>query len=80
MERLQSANTGKERLEQLIQLWGSYIPEIYGVCKALMMSKDNDEAAAAAWSDVMGCLYDECDQIVQTLSKEKRLASRWRNK
>ena len=80
LQRLQSAKSGSERLRRLVLEWGNYIPEIYGVSKALMMSRDNDEAAAAAWVDIMGCLHDVCGQIVHSLSKENSLASGWSKK
>jgi AcrR family transcriptional regulator len=80
LQALESAESGEQMMRMCIQVWGSYIPEIYGVSKALMMSKDSDEAAAAAWSDIMGCLRDVCAQIVQVLDQEGRLSSDWSQK
>ncbi len=77
---VRGAKSGAEMLRACVKVWGNYIPEIYGVAKALMMSKENDEAAEAAWNDVMGCLRDVCGQIVHTLAKEKRLSSHWSQK
>jgi AcrR family transcriptional regulator len=75
--KLQSAKSGEELIKMFIEMWGNYIPEIYGVSKALMMSKDNDEAASAAWADIMGCLYEVCSQIVQSLINENKLSTKW---
>ena len=55
-----AAKTGVERLQLYIECWGNYIPEIYGVAKALMMARDTDEAAAAAWKDRMLAMRDGC--------------------
>ena len=44
-----AAGTGVERLGLYIEFWGNFVPEIYGVAKALMMAQETDEAAAAAW-------------------------------
>jgi len=78
--KLQSAKSGKEMLHRCVDIWGNYIPEIYSVSKALMMGKDSDEAAAAAWADIMGCLHGVCEQIIQTLEKENKLAAHWSQK
>lgn len=78
LEKLQLAKSGEEMLRTCVDVWGNYIPEIYSVSKALMMSKDTDEAAAAAWTDIMGCLRDVCGQIIETVDKENKLSSNWR--
>ena len=77
LESIQSASTGTEMLEKCIDVWGNYIPEIYSVSKALMLTKANDEAAAAAWDDVMGCLRDLCAQIIDVIHQEKKLNPAW---
>lgn len=77
LQKLQLAKSGEEMLRICVDVWGNYIPEIYSVSKALMMSKDSDQAAAAAWEDIMGCLHDVCGQIIQTLDKENKLSPSW---
>lgn len=77
LRKLQSAKSGEEMLRSCVHIWGNYIPEIYSVSKALMMTKDNDEAAAAAWVDIMGCLRDVCEQVIQTLKNENKLSPNW---
>jgi AcrR family transcriptional regulator len=77
LQEIEMATSGTQMLALCIKVWGNYIPEIYGVAKALMMSKDGDEAAAAAWTDIMGCLHQICGQIVQALISEKKLAANW---
>ena len=80
LQKLESAKSGEEMLKVCVEVWGNYIPEIYSVSKALMMTKDNDEAAAAAWTDIMGCLTNVCAQIINVLEKEQKLSSHWNAK
>jgi len=75
LEVIHTASSGTEMLEKFVEEWGNYIPEVYSVSKALMMTKASDEAAAAAWDEVMGCLKDVCVQIVNTLKQENKLSS-----
>ncbi len=80
LQEIETAGSGIEMMQRCIRVWGNYIPEIYGVAKALMITKDNDEAAAAAWTDVMGCLREVCGRIIKFLAKEKRLSTNWTQK
>ena len=72
-----AAATGVERLRLYIECWGNYIPEIYGVAKALMMARDTDEAAAAAWQDRMLAMRDGCRAAIDALHKDGTLAAGW---
>src|SRR5260221_9615298 len=47
-------------VKELVAFWGNYLPEIYGLAKALLALRDTDEAAAAAWADRMAEFYQEC--------------------
>lgn len=71
------ATTGVERLRLYIECWGNYIPEIYGVAKALMMARDTDEAAAAAWQDRMLAMRDGCRAAIDALHADGTLAPGW---
>ena len=62
-----SAKTGIERLDAFIDAWGNYIPEIYGVAKALLAMKDTDEAAALAWNDRMQAVRHGCEAAINAL-------------
>jgi AcrR family transcriptional regulator len=64
------AATGEDRLNAFIEAWGNYIPEIYGVAKALLALKDTDEAAALAWDDRMQAVRQGCDAAVQALKND----------
>lgn len=67
------AKTGLERLNAFIAAWGDYLPEIYGVARALLALKDNDEAAAQAWADRMAAVRDGCGAAIQALKKDGAL-------
>ncbi|KPK56142.1 MAG: TetR family transcriptional regulator [Thiotrichales bacterium SG8_50] len=75
--QLQAATSGTELLAACVEVWGNYIPEIYGLAKALLATRDTDEATAAAWDANMQCLRDVCRQTVLTLEREGVLASEW---
>ncbi len=72
-----AATSGTERLALYIECWGNYIPEIYGVGKALMMAQDTDEAAAAAWQDRMLAMRDGCRAAIDALHVDGKLAAGW---
>ena len=77
LELVQAAANGTEMLENFVDAWGNYIPEIYSVSKALMLTKASDEAAAAAWDEIMGCLKEVCAQVVKVLYDEGKLNKDW---
>lgn len=72
-----AASSGVERLRLYIEYWGNYIPDIYGVAKALMVAKDTDEAAAAAWNDRMLAMRGGCHAAVDALHADGMLADEW---
>jgi AcrR family transcriptional regulator len=69
------AKTGVERLDAFIDAWGSYIPEIYGVAKALLAMGESDEAAALAWSDRMQAMRRGCEAAINALADDDSLSS-----
>jgi AcrR family transcriptional regulator len=72
-----AATSGAERLALYIDCWGHYIPEIYGVAKALLLAQDTDEAAAAAWRDRMLAMRDGCRAAIEALHSDGNLAPEW---
>ncbi len=74
------ATSGVERLALYIESWAHYIPEIYGVAKALILAQDTDEAAAAAWDDRMQAMRDGCRAAIEALHSDGTLASQWTTK
>lgn len=68
-----NAETGVKRLEEWIEVWGNYIPTIYGVAKALLAMKDTDEEALSAWNDRMDAVRDGCNAAIRALKKDNML-------
>lgn len=76
-DQFRTATTGVELLEACVDVWGNYIPEIYGLAKALLNTRETDEATAAAWNDCMGCLRNACQQCIEALEREELLVAEW---
>ena len=79
-ERIRPVNeavAGRQKLDTFVKFWGNYIPEIYGVAKALMAARDTDEAAMAAWNDRMNSVRAGCREIVEALAGDGELATEW---
>jgi len=77
LNKFKTASTGTELLEACIDVWGNYIPEIIGIAKALLATKDTDEAMAATWNSNMACLREICKKTIVTLESEGILAQEW---
>jgi len=77
LNQFRAASNGEDMIDACVEVWGNYIPEIYGIAKALLASRETDEAMAAAWNNNMGCLRDICQQTIQALDDENRLATKW---
>ena len=73
-----TATTGVERLVLYIECWGNYIPDMYGVAKALLLAKETDEAAAVAWNDRMLAMRDGCRAAIESLARDQTLAPEWK--
>jgi len=68
---------GADKLDTWIEFWGNYVPKIFGVAKALMVARETDEAAAAAWDDRMANVRKSCRKTIQELSSNDLLAEEW---
>lgn len=68
-----NASSGTDRLEKWVDVWGNYIPNIYGISKALLAMKDTDEEAAAAWNDRMQAVRHGCAAAIAALQAEDAL-------
>jgi AcrR family transcriptional regulator len=75
--RFQAATTGVEHLEAYVEFWGNYIPEVYGMARALLAARETDEAAAAAWDDRMGAVRESCRTTIEALHRDGTLAPEW---
>ncbi len=74
LEKSRSAATGLERLDAFIHAWGNYIPEIYGVAKALLAMKESDLEAKLAWQDRMQAVREGCEAAVVAMKKDAVLS------
>jgi AcrR family transcriptional regulator len=72
-----AATGGVERLEAFVEFWGNYIPEIYGIARALLATRETDKAVAAAWDDRMRVVQEACHDIVGRLRRDGMLAPGW---
>lgn len=61
---------GRARMEAFIRAWCGYIPEVHGVCGALLAMRDSDAEAAAAWDDRMAALREGCAAVVHDLAAD----------
>lgn len=77
LRKFEAAQTGIDLLETCVEIWGNYIPEIYGLARALRNTREVDEATAAAWNDSMGCVRDLCVKTIATLDQEGALNGDW---
>jgi AcrR family transcriptional regulator len=68
---------GIDKLDTWIEFWGNYIPKIFGVAKALMIAKESNEVAAAAWDDRMEDVRKSCRKTIQELSVNNLLSDDW---
>ncbi|WP_370337040.1 TetR/AcrR family transcriptional regulator [Parvularcula marina] len=68
-----AAETGEARLAAYIDFWATFIPQIYGVMKALLVMRDSDEAARAAWDDRMAAFREGCEAAVKALKRDGQL-------
>ena len=74
---INQAATGSEALEALIIFWTNYVPDIYGLAKALLSVREDDKDADSAWNDRMDALYTGCSNVTKRLSEEGYLADGW---
>ncbi len=75
-----NAKSGIEMLEACIDVWGNYIPEIYGLAKALFKTRDTDKDTNIVWNSCMTDLRDVCKKTIEELDKEKLLSTEWTQK
>lgn len=69
-----AAKTGEKRLALFIEAWGNYIPEIYGVAKALITILHTDEESAKAWDNRMQAMRQGCEMAINALKSDGKLS------
>ncbi|MEP2978878.1 MAG: TetR/AcrR family transcriptional regulator [Lentilitoribacter sp.] len=68
-----NAKTGILRLEAYIEAWFGYLPLIYGVVKAMMDMRDQDDAAKEAYDLRMQHIRNACETTILALKNEDQL-------
>ena len=77
LKELEQASDSVNLLEICIEVWGNYIPEIFGLAKALLATRENDEATATVWQNNMASVKAVCQNVIEKLDQENRLADKW---
>lgn len=72
-----NAPTAIEALDAFIEFWVNYIPDIYGLARALLAARETDEDAAVAWEDRMKAVRSGCYRVTERLHQEGFLAADW---
>ena len=72
---LRATRGGRQALRELIEFWGTYIPLIHDLARALLAVRYYDRAAAAAWADRIDNLYFGCRNAIQCLEYDGDLRS-----
>ncbi len=69
-----TAKSGNDRLVAFVEAWGNYIPELYGLAKALLAMRDTDAEAAAAWDTRMQDMREGCAAAIKALNDDAALS------
>lgn len=79
MERIQEACEAEANraIEALITWWANYVPDIYGLARALLALRETDEAASAAWADRMQAMYSGFRTAMQCVADCGLLSADW---
>ena len=77
IRRWQTATNGVELLDTFVEFWGNYLPEVYGVAKALIAVYETDAAAAEAWDGRVAEIRGGCQRSIEALATEGGLAPEW---
>ena len=77
-EHVRAEPDSVKAVEMFVEVWAAYVPRIYGVARQLLILRETDEAAAAAWEDRMESFHDgACTYLVEQLARDGRLADGW---
>jgi AcrR family transcriptional regulator len=79
-ERIQEAcrrANGTLSLLEFVEVWGNFIPDIYGLAAALLNARETDDAAKTAWDSRMTQLHDNMRLIIGKIESEGQLSPDW---
>ncbi len=77
LKKVEMAEGAIAVLTTYIEVWGNYLPEIAGLSKALLATREIDEAADLAWQECMKCHRGGCERLVSALEQEHLLIDNW---
>ena len=77
LQQIRLAKSGIENVQACVNVWGYYIPEVYGIAKAMLMTRYSDEAMAAAWDSCMAGVRRFCKEAIIALDRDGQLNSLW---
>jgi AcrR family transcriptional regulator len=77
LQGLVDAPDALRTLENYVDFWGNYIPEIYGLARALLAARETDPDAATAWDDRMKALHQGWRNVMECLVREDLLSPEW---
>jgi AcrR family transcriptional regulator len=77
LKKSRASAAGLDRLDAYVEFWGNYLPQIYGLAKALLLLRETDDAAAAAWNDRMMAMKDGCRAAIEAIERDSKLAREW---
>lgn len=69
--------SGAAGIAALVEFWGAFVADTYGISKAFVIARTTDPDAAAAWAAKMTALYDGCRAIMACSQRDGVLAADW---
>jgi len=81
VERTQHVRDEEDSVKAIslfIEFWANYVPSVFGLAKQLLVLRETDEGAAAAWQDRMDSLRNiACRYLIERLVQDGLLRSGW---
>ena len=77
LEPYRSADTGRDKLRELVTFWAHQMEIIQGMARALLALQATDPEANAAWQERMEALRDEIRTTFEQIETEGDLAPGW---
>lgn len=69
--------SGADGINALVDFWGAFIGDTYGISKAFIAARNTDPDAKAAWDSKMHDLYQGCLAIMRCSQRDGILAPGW---
>lgn len=76
-QHVRDSESGVIALDRFVAFWADYSPSISGLAKMLLITREEDPAAAAAWADRMDGLWKICHYLTEWIERDGLLAPLW---